>query len=85
MDHQLSTQRQKVKFLEDQVLNATSILSYLKQQRKKEVELLQEICNHESYIAESNGDCHSGGYYYTCKECGKFQMIKPKTGSIIWK
>lgn len=57
--------------LEDELDDVRKKLKTAKQE-------LEDICPNHEYIAEHNGDYHNSGFYYTCKHCTHFTMIRPR-------
>lgn len=77
----MEVQQARVRALEQQASSLDDTLQALKALLKREQNTLQKMCaehGHE-FEAEDNGDCHSPGYYYTCKHCRYWTNIKPRS------
>lgn len=57
-----------VKELENDIEALHNIIGNKKNELKKAIVKLENICDHQ-FIAENNGDYHKPGYYYTCSIC----------------
>lgn len=40
--------------------------------------VLREICTHDDFVEEPNGDYHKPGYDYRCRICGFVTSMRPK-------
>lgn len=71
----------RIKDLQKQLRAAETCVVTLKTMIKEETKQLQDMCEHE-FLAERDGDCHSPGWYYTCKHCAFFTTQKPKNNIL---
>lgn len=77
-NYNLVSQIAKVNALHEQLRDARNLVYSLENVFKREEKVLQKHCSHPEFDVESDGDCHSSGYYYTCKTCGYFTKIRPQ-------
>jgi hypothetical protein len=65
--HELQTTKEKMYILDKRL--------------QEELIKMQQLCekNGHEFVAESNGDCHKPGWYYTCKRCQYWTSIRPST------
>lgn len=74
---ELDDKIQIIKKLKNDLYISLQYSENLKIMLKEETEKLEKICTHD-YIAESTGDCHKSGYYYTCVICNNCSSRRPE-------
>ena len=73
---------QKVDALRRKVFEMQRNLEDLRTCLKDEEKMLQDMCSHDDFWAEENGDYHRPGYYYICKCCRYLTQYRPQSYTI---
>jgi hypothetical protein len=85
-ENTMEQQRQLVGHIHKQILEYKNLIYVFEEKLAAEKKVLQEMCLNETghqYDAESDGDYHKPGYYYTCTSCGYWTNIRPSDTSKV--
>ncbi len=77
--------KDKILKLQAEINELSDKLDELKKEHQCKLEIFQKSCSHEVWYADSDGDYHKPGYYYTCIECGYFKTAKPSHTELIYR
>lgn len=70
----MDQEKEEIEALHDRLVQMRREVSQLQELYDKSLRVFQEACSREGhdFEKESDGDCHSCGYYYTCRRCNYF-------------
>ena len=78
----MSNSKEVIDNIRAEIIVANTNICNLKSLLKTEIDNFQKNCQHSKYRAIHNGDYHSSGYYYICKNCELLESKRPDTLKI---
>jgi hypothetical protein len=84
IDMDASDLKTEIIYIKEELQDAEKHVHNLKQTLKDLQHKLEQVCSHDEFIAEDNGDYHKPGYYYICKNCNLCLIRKPQDKKITY-